>query len=326
MELDLERDVYAVLRSRGLSTAPVRLLLEHPLNAQLITEGGCYHYQNHDKGSKLQVLKGLTSILRDFYWPSYSHRSKSRSAALRDIEKAAADERKHTVGGGGSSTVRIKQEFPTAQSMATGSVRGSIVHRQLAEWIKGKSRRDFYERNTVMHPLVTQALAALKKANLQPVAAEYQVAWIDGRLGTAIDIMCVNMKTGVVTAVEQKTSKTRAGFMLHEEEVPYEGKLKEVNRAHANALASSDCARARIQLCMSVLMAVEGLGFCHDFDRFVLLLAEDQPKGQLIEVNDKFLFKYGVPVYQDIQRRLPIWRAEQKALREQLTQKTKRLY
>ncbi len=56
-------------------------------------------------------------------------------------------------------------------------------------------------------------------------------------------------------------------------------------------------------------MAVEGLGLQGDFDASVLLLSEGSPP-DWIPVEATFLINYGVPIYKDLKKRIPQWRAE----------------
>ncbi len=312
MQLRLERDVYRVLRD---ATA-ARALMTHPRNACLTLEGGCFHFLDHARAgdNKLVPLKGLTSILKAFYWPSYSPWAKSQSAVVKAIKRQAAERRRnfqkvHKSAAHG----RVTKQFKTAQEAARGSVRGSIVHRQLGEWVR-LDLATFMEHNPDgKHPLLKMALAAFHKAHMVPLAIEYRVAWTDGRLGTAIDAACVDLVTGVVHFVEIKTAQSRNLFFLDEPACPVTGLLGRLRAQHDPELPRAPCLHAKVQLAISVLMAKEGTEFRHPFKASVLLLAENEMEGEWIEVTPRFFRLYGEPLYEDIKKRMPEWRKEQRA-------------
>jgi hypothetical protein len=301
--------VYEALQERRLPTEGVRRLLEHPRNNGLLQmEGSCFYYapprgaQGAAAGQGWIPLKGLTSLLRDFYWPN--HRPWGTKRKRQDSAPPSA-----------ASALVKRRTAPTGQWAApimgaTGNVRGSIVHRQLAEFVN-LGRDQFLAQNRQVHPLVQIALRTLERASLYPLLAEYRVAQVDVRLGSAVDLLCVNMRTGAPTWIEVKTSARRS---LFEGAGPddYAGLLATINARQEEGkrpvLAYSDCARARIQLGVSLLMGIEGTGFTGAYDAFVLLLADDQIEGRLYEVNKAFLKQYAEPLYKDIQQRLPEWR------------------
>lgn len=300
---------YRALGERGLSAADVRAFLEHPRNELLVMEGCRFYYappvgaaaKQKQQPEALVPLKGLTSLLREFYWPTHKPWDK-RDRGKEKEKKVSA-----------TAALIKKKTWTTAMSRATGNVRGSIVHRQLAEYV-AFGRDVFLQQNPQVHPLVRQALAALEKASLYPVVAEYRVACVDVRLGTALDLGCINFRTGHMTWLEVKTCASRRAFEATGAGDVFAGRLGRLASVHKN-LPCSDCSRAKVQLGVSVLMAIEGTGHKGAVDAAVLLLADDQREGLFYDLTETFLTAYAVPVYLDIQKRLPEWRKETRAKR-----------
>jgi hypothetical protein len=303
----------AALAERRLPSDGVRLLLNHPRNEQLVMEGSRFFYvppQAHGAQKKQSwvPLKGLTSLLREFYWPDHNpwgggKRKRGGDGGDADGERPR---KKQKMAEGGQ---RATGWAPPILS-ATGCVQGSIVHRQLGEYIN-LGRDAFLQQNRHIHPLVRVALAALSKGALYPLVGEYRVACVDARLGTALDILAVNMNTGRPTWIEVKTAASLGAFERVGQGA-FAGRLATINTAQKGALLYSDCSRARVQLGISVAMAVEGTRYTGGFDALVLLLANDQAEGKFYPVTDAFLHTYAVPLYLDIQKRLPEWRKKKK--------------
>lgn len=297
---------YRALAERGLAADGVRAFLEHPRNDLLVMEGSRFYYAPPvgaaaaKQPEGLVSLKGLTSLLREFYWPTHSPWNKKK------VEPTSA----------ASALIKKKKgaAWASVMSRAKGNVRGSIVHRQLAEYVN-LGRDVFLQQNPQVHPLVRMALAALEKASLYPVVAEYRVACVDARLGTALDLGCINFRTGHMTWLEVKTCASRRAFEATAAGDVFAGRLGRLASVH-KTLPCSDCSRAKVQLGVSVLMAIEGTGHKGAVDAAVLLLADDQREGLFYDLTETFLTTYAVPVYLDIQKRLPEWRKEARALRE----------
>jgi hypothetical protein len=294
---------FQALEERGLSSGDIRRLLDHPRNELLTMEGSRFHYVPPQGGTWVP-LKGLTSLLREFYWPDHKPWGKKRKRESDDFEVIwpPPPPRPRKKPRTDAQTTGWTPPILTAK----GGVQGSIVHRQLAEYVN-LGRDAFLAQNRHVHPLTRLALGALSKNGLYPLVAEYRVACVDVRLGTAIDLLCVNMNTGRPTWIEVKTAARLSAFEGGAEDA-FSGRLASINAAQKGVLPVSDCSRARVQLGISVIMGVEGTGYKAGFDAFVLLLANDQREGKLYPVNEAFLQTFAVPLYLDIQKRLPEWR------------------
>jgi hypothetical protein len=296
--------VYALLKESNVATRAIRSMLEHPRNQQLIMEGGRFHFLERtasNPSGRLVPLKGLTRVLREFYWPHYSPWTKTAG-----VQKPGNPNK-----AGNATTTKHRWNSPI--SSATGSVRGSIVHRQIAEFVT-EGRDYLLKNNSTVHRMVPMALKTLQQKRLYPVEAEVRVACVEARLGTAIDLKCVNTDTGVPCDVEIKTSSSRRGFEFDDPEGNFAGELAHLNTLlpRDKILPYSDLSRARIQLGISILMGIEGIGYHGKFDAFVLLLAADQKEGICYPVDEEFMLTYAIPLYNDIKKRLPLWRAEQR--------------
>jgi hypothetical protein len=294
---------FRALEERGLSSGDIRRLLDHPRNELLTMEGSRFHYVP-PQGGNWVPLKGLTSLLREFYWPDHKPWGKKRKREDDDVDVIWPPPRPR-------KKPRKEVQQPAGWTppilTAKGGVQGSIVHRQLAEYVN-LGRDAFLAQNRHVHPLTRMALKTLSGKGLYPLVAEYRVACVDVRLGTAIDLLCINMSTGRPTWIEVKTAAGLSAFDGGSSDEAFSGRLAAINAVQKGALPVSDCSRARVQVGISVLMAVEGTGYKAGFDAFVLLLANDQREGKLYPVNEAFLQTFAVPLYLDIQKRLPEWR------------------
>ncbi len=303
MQLNVEKSVLPLLRDPDMA----RTLVTHPRTKVLMFEGSAFYYLDRVKQKHVR-LTGLTKLLKEFYWPAYTPWFKSRLPEAQAIKKVEA--RRRSLAKKNPDRKKNKK-WKTAQELAQSNVRGSIVHRQLADWIKLDAKNFGIRNPDGCHTLTKMALAAFKEKKLVPLAVEYAVACEakEVLLGTAIDFIGVNIETGRVHFVEVKTSHSHAHFYLDETGIPFKGALAKLHKAHPKPLPHSNCTRARVQLAVSVLMAVEGLGLQGDFDASVLLLSEGSPP-DWIPVEATFLINYGVPIYKDLKKRIPQWRAE----------------
>lgn len=126
-------------------------------------------------------LKGITDLLRDTFYPAYSYR------AARGTPTPA------------------QPRVPGPQGLA----RGILVDRQVAALTDGRPVRR-------PHPFTRAIFAALKTLHLKPHRA--QVVVFDGRLATAVDLLCLDASRKPVL-VELKCSVDRkydhtCGYML----------------------------------------------------------------------------------------------------------------
>jgi hypothetical protein len=322
MQLNAIRDVLPILTNPDMA----RTLLTHSRVSCLTFEGGTFYYLDrtqHKAGSQGNAhhlgggggvhiaLTGITKVIKELYWKDDSWWPKSKSAEAQALKKTAA--RRKALS---SANPLNNKKWKTGQELARSNVRGSIVHRQLVEWIQ-LDKPNFLIRNPDgQHILTEMAFAALKAKNLVPLAAEYRVACEEEtvRLGTAIDLVCVNINTSRVHFIEVKSSYSRGLFYFDDQQVPFQGLLGRLQKQYPKKLPHSNCTKARIQLAVGVLMAVEGLGLWNNFDDFdasVLLLCEGV-KADWIPITPEFYERFGGPIYKDLKMKIDGWRQEKK--------------
>lgn len=262
--------------------------------------GGFYYLDRTQQPPRHVRLSGVTKPLKEYYWPAFTPWFKSTSAAAKAINKADAHTRALITKAKGK-----KKKWHSAQDVAKSNVRGSIVHRQLGDWIKHDVAHFNIRNPSGRHVLTKATLKALRAKHLVPFAADYVVACEerDVMLGTGIDLVCVNLQTNRLHFIELKTAHSRGRFYLDEPGIPFTGVLGQIRRRHPDKVSRSTCTRARVQLAVGVLMAVEGLGLKDEFDASVLLLNEDHAP-EWIPVDMWFMKHVGLPIYHDLKQQL----------------------
>jgi len=119
-------------------------------------------------------LRGVTSLLRQVFWPDYDYKLAERLAPTARAAKV-------------SSGLRAAHH---------GRNRGSAVHEQLACWVnEGEEacRRRCARMHSRVHPYVLTVVRGLKdkRVCMQPVWSEFIVFDASARLASAIDLVCL---------------------------------------------------------------------------------------------------------------------------------------
>jgi hypothetical protein len=287
-------------------------LLTHARNRLLIMEGGAFHFCDLSKKNRngqpglLVQLTGLTRVLSDFYWPDRKLWYQNNSALAKQIKRA---HNTHKCINKKKQAQRKKLQSMDAQAAATSHVRGSIVHRQVGNWFHMTKDQFNVHNMGGAHPQTELVFEALEKESQILLSTEFRVACTEIGLGSAIDFVSVDARTGKLRFTELKTVPVRVSaalFALDNPTVEYSGLL------HKSSLERNICAHAKLQLAICVLMLVEGMSFPHDFDTSVLLVWDDGY--QWIDVDADFYRDYAGPVYADLKEKIPEWRKEQRAL------------
>lgn len=314
------------LRHRGATD--VRFLVQHPRNQDLMQEGGAFFHIDRTKRSRngqhwgLPVpLKGLTKLLQQFFWESFTHWKKTQSPEIAAVQRA--ESRAAGIVNKADKAKKKASGFASAEQTAHSHIRGSILHRQLAQWVT-HDRATYKKLNPgKLNPRLELLLKTLQREGIIIIAVEYKVACTDPaiRLGTAIDIVGVYSATGKLVFIELKTAQSGTKFYMDEPAIPFTNELEALAKEHK--LTRSPLTRAQVQLALSICMAVEGLGLNCDFAAFVLLVAErPELSAKLIPVPIAFLTKVGGPLYQHFKAHIIKWRSEQQDKKKKKTTTT----
>jgi hypothetical protein len=295
---DPVREVLPVLES----DADARLLLTHPRTQRVRMEGGGFHVLDPLSG-RLRATQGLTKPLQQLYWPDYAPMSRTKSPVARALKRAAAGKRAPRLVGRVVKAARAAtgaSEATKAQEAASGPVRGSIVHRQLHDWLT-LDAASFESRNPEgRHPWTTRVLQQCLARGWLPLLSEYRVYDEIMGVATAIDSVWVT-HGGTLVFVELKTSKSRALFHLDDvQSAPMAGVAAE------HGLPSSALARAKVQLGISVIMAAQGLGLRGHWESYVLLVTDELCEFHAL--SDGFLLGPCASIYRDMTTKVPALR------------------
>ena len=303
MQQDPFRDTLPGLGQRRVHA---EALLTHARNDNLGVENGVVHYVNRAKTRPVPIkLTGITRPLCALYWPSFTPFGHYKAGKGKKKASAPPEHR-----------------LLSMQALATGAVKGNIVHRQMGEYYTHDAKH-FHMRNpSGLHHLGQVGLLSLLQNKFLPLRFEFPVACEAAYVGTPIDLVAVHEPTGKLAFFEVKTSSSRALFVHDDPATPFEGVLAKL----AVDEPRSALTRARVQLGIAIQMLVLGHGLAkQDFYAFVLLLSEEGegtalPTAELFEVDDTFLHNVTRPLYEDFIEQVPRWRAANKAEKKKARQ------
>jgi len=296
MQQDPVRDILPAL---GANSAGAAFLLKHARNDNLLVENGTVHFVDRTARNAHPVaFSGITRPLHALYWPAFV--PFGRSTQKRPRPASSKKSAKKQVAG-----------FQSAQTLAKSHVRGTIVHRQMGEYMRFDKRHFDMRNPSKLHPLGEVGLLAMLQNNYLPIAFDFPVANEAIRVGTPIDAICVHEKTGRVMFVETKTAASRELFVQDDPNAAWHGALTDCTEAR------SACTRAKVQLGLSVMLLIMGHGFPYEWDARVLLLVDDPvPTAEYFDLDEAFLLNVIAPVYNDFVAQVPRWRQQNKAMKK----------
>lgn len=310
MQQDPTRDILPALppdRRREAET-----LLTHARNANFTVENGVVYYINRAHRNPRPIgLTGITRPLHDLYWPAYTpYARRTASAKPKSSRKRPRPQ----------WATYMPPETPprhllNAQELAHANVRGSIVHRQIGEYVRYDKQHFALRNPSGAHPLTQVAIAGLLRNGYLPLAFDFPVACEAAYVGTPMDLWAVHEQTGRLAFFELKTSQSRTLFMQDDPDVPFTGILATL----APDEPRSACTRAKVQLGLELVMLFQGHGFePARYDAFVLLLSEEDgdATAEFIDVGADFLLNVIAPLYLDFVGEVPRWRTARKEERQ----------
>jgi hypothetical protein len=216
MEFSLSR----LQKAWGQRAAAATFLLEHPRVTDIQQEGGSYMWCDRSRHGPdgtpgLWVkMSGLTRFLKDFYWPAYTPWKKSESPEIRALRRASLRisglQKKARHARESAGIVEEDEEVVLSpQEKAKASHRGSIIHRQLHQYVMMDEAHFLKFNPSGLHRGTRAFLKSLTKRGLYPFNVEYKVACTepDVLLATGIDVMALDEVTGRLAIIEVKTTE-----------------------------------------------------------------------------------------------------------------------
>jgi hypothetical protein len=287
----------------------IRYLLNHPRAAGMSRDGGCFCYV-HPKTKKLVHLSGITSILKDLYWPTWKpwHSKAKMSPVLRSIQAGMRNRKNLFPPPSSSRGKESTPEWGSVMAAAKGNIRGSMIHRQLDELLT-LDEKSFAARNPEgPHPWLPYIIYALGQQKKALLKCNYGIYDERINMGTELDGLGVDQKTGVPFVIELKTVASLALFHYEEPDMPFDPDcILRTDRNVVKALerrGNSAATRAMIQLGIATLMTIHSTGLKGDIDAWVVVLSENDV--QIIELGYDFFMDVIAPLYADMLERVPL--------------------
>lgn len=220
MDIDTIRVVHA-LKKQGRHKQSLRLLTSKQSKSIIFSNNAFYHV---DEKGTYHILSGLLPTLKRNFWPN------TNMAQIMKRPKKSKGVTKGTkkTGGGGRFF---------------GSIQGSRVHHELEDFII-LDDKNFKKKHGALHPWTKRILAyVVCQMKWLPLQCEYKVGDVAKRIGTAIDMICVNPANGHLVFLEFKT-----GYKLYFENS--DGRMSKC----LSFMPNSPLNWANIQLTTAVIM------------------------------------------------------------------------
>jgi len=258
---------------------PGQKILDNERNKRICHRGSAFYFT--DLEETYHCLKGLLPTLSYLYWPDFD---------VKDITK-----RKKTYGrpgrkrnGGG---MKEKKIFPSQKEKKRGRfygrIKGEEVHEELQDFIE-LDKKTFLKKHPVIHEFTKRILLFIRQQNWIPFISEFMVFDEDIRVGTAIDLVCLDIATGKVIFLEFKTG--------------YEGyfdRYTSYMRKSLSKLTNSPSNQAHIQLITSVLITMKSHRITVDeFEMYVIRV--DNTCLSPHKVSNDYLSSKAKKIYSDI--------------------------
>jgi hypothetical protein len=200
-----KREIITTLKKHGRHHAS-RALLTSKRNARIVFSGSAFFYI--DEKGVYRPLRGLLPVLKSTFWPNsniYSIMKKVKPSS--GIKKASAKQAgaKHNAKRANAKQATAKQPKQHSKGRFFGSIQGSRIHGELDDFITFDGEA-FLKRHPQMHPWTKRILLyVMTEMHWYPLECEFKLYDETLRIGTAIDMICVNPHTGHLIFLEFKT-------------------------------------------------------------------------------------------------------------------------
>lgn len=252
-------------------TDALRTLMYHERNKQVFFSSGAY-YMRDNKG-KLRVLSGLLPALKRCFWDKHDY-----FKVIGEITKIARNNHK---------SVKSDHSF----GRFFGSVRGSVIHEQLNDFLL-LDKKNFFKKYNNLHPWASEIINLILDNKWIPIVSEFDI--FDSKLiiGTSVDMLAFDPRTGKIIAIEVKT-----GYKNH-----FEIERGKMTGCLRNIMDFSFHNCAVLQILTAMVFIIKN----HNID-------SDKIEGHIIHINDSetntykvsntFLLEYGTKIYDNLYKK-----------------------
>ena len=210
-------------------------LVTNARNKRVLFANGAFYYI--DDTGRYHILQGLLPVLKRNYWPHTNFTS---------IMKQPRDVR---VGGKKNKKRKKDDDFVVkkpSKGWFFGSIQGKQVHNELDDFIL-LDDKNFKKKHTQLHPWTKRLLVdIICRMKWLPIKCEFAVCDESIRVGTAIDMICVDPSNGNLIFIEFKT-----GYASYFEN--NDGQMKRC----LSFMKNSPLNWANVQLVSSVMMLLK---------------------------------------------------------------------
>lgn len=265
-------DINKILKKYDESkTSTLKTLLYHERNNKVFFSKSAF-YMRDNKG-KLRVLSGLLPALKRTFWNKHDY-----FTIMNKITNIAKKKGKST-----TSNHSYGKFF--------GVIRGSEIHSQLEDFLL-LDKKNFFKKYTDLHPWARSIIELILKNKWLPITSEFPIFDAKLVIGTAIDMLAFDPRSGKIIAIEIKT-----GYKNHfeVESGKMDGCLKKI-------MPFSFKNAATLQLLTSMILIIKN----HN-------IPSDMIEGHIIHINDSetttykvyqsFVVDYGKKIYDNLYKK-----------------------
>lgn len=207
----MDVDVHALvakLRAYGRHQSVVSLLTNQN-NQRIVFAGKAFH--DIDERGAYQILTGLLPVLKRTFWPLVDMQKILRKPSTKGIQKKQKKQKKSLTATrdakkGQQQQPKKKKKFNAGKGRFFGSIQGTQVHQELEDYIQLDEKNFKKKHGDKLHPWTRRIVQEVLERGWYPLQCEFKVGERQVlRIGTAIDMVCVDTATGDLVFIEFKT-------------------------------------------------------------------------------------------------------------------------
>lgn len=230
---------------------PAIALVTNPLNERVHHTNGAYFYVD-PKSDKHIILTGLLPSLKQCFWPNADIRKTLTTTPKKTTYMKNKKNEKKTYNNG-RETTSVKKDSAAmnkGKGMFFGSIRGTQIHEQLADLVF-LDRKNFLKKHQGLYPWSKRIIDFITgEMKWIPFVSEHHVYDEFLRIGTSIDMICIDPQSGRLVLLEFKTGYRSSGKTYFEN---YDGFME--NSLHE--MKNSPLNFATIQLVFSIIILMK---------------------------------------------------------------------
>lgn len=265
--MDVEiHQVVRELKERGRHHQ-VAALCANLENQRVVFSGSAFFYI--DAKRAYQILEGVLPVLKRSFWPHTNMTKILKTPTSKGVKQT----KKRRGARGAAAPVAKKANIGKGRFF--GSIQGKQVHSETEDFILLDEKNFRKKHGGTMHDWTRRLLMDLiGRMRLYPIQCEFKVGDLALRMGTAIDMICVNPATGHLVFLELKTG--HADY--------FENTDGTMMRRSLKFLRNSPLNWANVQLTTGVLLLL----------RQNPTLNLDHTRSYVVRIDDQDLFYYAL--------------------------------